>query len=396
MAIMTASHIFSGLSAMGKLEAASDLAQTISEALFTPQGGQELPSIGDRPPTPYLELESEEQFEALADDRGWGDGFPLRAPTQERLETMLDSVRGDPERLVAVVPPRMGRMSLRYLATNAIMAGCSAEALPTLCTAVQAACDPLFQLGLLLSTTSPTTTLVIVNGPVVRHLGLNSTTRAMGAGCRANATLGRAVRLTLRNAGGEAGVTGKSTLGQPGDYSFCFAENEMESPWPPLSVEQGIPEGQSAVTVVPATGVCEIRDSASTEPEDLLFTLSQSLVLAGLVGPSGTAMINGHLTLVLCPEHARIFGKGGLSREAVQRWIWGHSHVRADMLSPANRLKLQMTRASCGLPASFDQLPITKSPNDILIVVAGGVGAKSAYIPGWGSSQAVTYPIVDL
>lgn len=218
----------------------------------------------------------------------------------------------------------------------------------------------------------------------------------MGAGNRANATLGRAVRLALRNAGGETGATGKSTLGQPGDYTFCFAENEKASPWLPLSVEYGIPKGTSAVTIVASAGFSEIRDSVSADAENLLFTLAHSIISAGLVGASGTAMVNGHLTLVFSPDHARILGNAGMSRQSVQQWIWEHAKVSVDQLSPANRRSLELSRSSRRLPAIFDLLPVTESPGRILIVVAGGVGTKSAYIPGWGNCQAVTYPIIDL
>ena len=371
------------------------LIESLSTTLF--HGRESVDQLQDMQPSPpIIEADSEETFQLLADEKGWGDGLPLVTPTHKRVEALLARYRADPEKIVAVVPPRRGRMTLRYLAANSIMAGCPHDVLPALCAALQAACVPRFQLGSLLSTTSPATTLVIFNGPIAKQLRLNSGTRALGAGNRANATLGRAVRLALRNAGGEAGATGNSTLGQPGDYTFCFAENEHANPWQPLSVDQGIPTGQSAVTIVAAAGLCEIRDSVSSDAENLLFTLAHSITSAGLVGPSGTAMINGNVTLVLSPDHARILGNAGVSRQSVQQWIWKHVRVNADQLSPANRHALEITRSSRGLAASFDQLPVTESPEYILIVVAGGVGTKSAFIPGWGNCMAVTYPIVDL
>ncbi|MBI3913533.1 MAG: hypothetical protein HY327_05020 [Chloroflexi bacterium] len=373
----------------------TELLEPLSTALFQ---GRERGDASEivQPSSPYTDVDSEEVFQSLANEKGWGDGLPLVVPRQDRVDVIFERSRIDPEQIVAVVPPRRGRLTLRYLAANAIMAGCTTDSLPALSAAIQAACDPRFQLGSLLSTTSPATTLAIFNGPIVNQLGLNSGTRALGAGNRANATLGRAVRLALRNAGGEAGATGKSTLGQPGDYAFCFAENELASPWPPLSVDQGIAPGQSAVTIVASAGFCEIRDSVSSDAENLLFTLAHSIALAGLVGPSGTAMINGHLTLVLSPDHARILGNAGLSRQAVQQWIWEHACVRADQLSPANRRNLEITRSSRGLPAIFEQLPVTETPRYILIAVAGGIGTKSAFVPGWGSCLAVTYPIIEL
>lgn len=379
-------------------EVADHLADLVSRALTEPTTEEDSEERMDPAAEGLLlDLPSEEDFEALANDRGWGDGLPLRAPTDERVAAMLAGARSSASEVVVTVPPRQGRLTLGHLAANAVMAGCTPALLPLVCAAVRAACCPDFHLSSLLSTTSPATVLVVVSGPLTGPLGLNAGTRALGSGRRANATLGRAVRLVLQNAGGESGVTGNATLGQPGEYSFCLAENETESPWPPLATTQGIPSGQSAVTVIAAAGICEIRDSTSQNPADLLHTLAHSLTAAGLVGPSGNAMLDGQLTLVLCPQHARLLGaRGHMSRSAVQEWLWEEARIPLSLLSSASRAALEVARSSRGLPPRFEWLPVTPASQDILLVVAGGAGAKSAYVPGWGSCRAVTEPVVAL
>jgi hypothetical protein len=236
------------------------------------------------------------------------------------------------------------------------------------------------------TTTGSATTCLIVNGPIVRELDLNSGANAFGPGNRANATIGRAVSLTLRNAGGaRPGETDMATLGQPGKYTFCFAENEAESPWPPLHVERGFDADASVVTIVGVSGTIEIVDSESGNAPDLAQTFAQSMLIAGNIGSAGL-LGGGEPLIVMPPEHALVFHNDGHSKAQTKAAIYERALLAIYRLSPPLRERAMQSGAAAG-----GNLRIACSADDVMIVVAGGVGRKAAYVPTWsGTTRAVS------
>jgi hypothetical protein len=322
-------------------------------------------------------------------ESGVTDGLPVIPPTRERVETMLRAAQVDGDETVAVLPPAYAEVTWRDIAINCVLAGCKPRYLPVVGAAVSAMAAPEFNLLGIATTTGSATTCLIVNGPIVRALDMNCTTNAFGPGNRANATIGRAVRLTLQNAGGaRSGETDMATLGQPGKYAFCFAENETESPWPALHVERGFDRDASVVTVVGVSGTIEIVDSESNTAAELAQTFAQSMLIAGNVGSAGL-LGGGEPLVVIPPEHAHVFALNGGSKAAAKALIYERALLAIDRLSPPLR-----ARAVAGGAASDGYLRIAKSANDVMIVVAGGVGRKAAYVPTWsGTTKAVSRQI---
>ncbi|MDQ1466062.1 MAG: hypothetical protein QOH10_477, partial [Actinomycetota bacterium] len=225
-----------------------------------------------------LELGASEDEQEAMFARGWTDGLPVVAPTVERVARMLTGTTRDPDDIVAVVPPDLVECTVEKVAVNAVLAGCRPEYLPTVLAAVEAACTDEFNAHGLLATTWFAGPLVVVNGPVARAIGMNSGTNALGQGNRANATIGRALQLVIRNVGGgRPGEVDRSTLGNPGKYTFCFAEDEAGSPWESLAAERGVEPGTSAVTLFAAEGVRGVVDQLSREPESLARSLAACL-----------------------------------------------------------------------------------------------------------------------
>src|SRR5262249_45212539 len=217
-----------------------------------------------------VELGPEEDDAEAMFARGWTDGLPVVPPTPERVARMLTGTTRDPHEIVAVVPPDLVECTVEKVAINATLAGCRPEYLPVVLTAVEAACTDEFNAHGLLATTWFSGPLVVVNGPITRALGMNSGINALGQGNRANATIGRALQLVIRNVGGgRPGEVDRATLGNPGKYTFCFAEDEAGSPWEPLAVERGVEAGRSAITLFAAEGVRGVVDQLSREPESL-------------------------------------------------------------------------------------------------------------------------------
>jgi hypothetical protein len=266
------------------------------------------------------------------------------------------------------------------------MAGCRPAYLGVIGGAVAAMAAPEFNLLGIATTTGSATTCVIVNGPIVHELGMNSGANAFGPGNRANASIGRAVQLTLQNAGGaRAGETDMATLGQPGKYAFCFAENEAGSPWAALHVERGFDRDSSVVTVVGVSGTIEVVDSESATGIELAQTFAQSMLIAGNVGSAGI-LGGGEPLIVIPPEHADVFARSGLTKDQTKAAIYERARFSIDRLSPPLR-----ARAEASGGAQDGYLSIAKSAQDVMIVVAGGVGRKGAYVPTWsGTTRAVS------
>jgi hypothetical protein len=273
-----------------------------------------------------------------------------------------------------------------------VLAGCAPEHLGVVAAAVGAMAAPEFNLLGIATTTGSAATCVIVNGPIVRAIRMNSTTNAFGPGNRANAAIGRAVQLTLQNAAGaRMGETDMATLGQPAKYGFCFAENEAENPWMPLHVERGFDRSASVVTVVGISGTIEVVDSESNTPEALAQTYAQSMLIAGNVGTAGL-LGGGEPLVVVPPEHAQTFAANGRTKAHTKADIYERALLSIDRLAPPLRARAE---ANGGAPDGF--LRIAKSPDDVMIVVAGGVGRKGAYLPTWsGTTKAVSRPVLPM
>jgi len=316
---------------------------------------------------------------------GITDGLPAIPPTKDRVERLLAAVGADPMALLGTLPPCYAEVTWRDVAINAVMAGCPPPCLPIVAAAVTALCAPEFNLLGIATTTGSACPLIIVNGPVVTTAGMNCGANALGPGNQANATIGRAVALVLRNVGGAIpGEVDMATLGQPGKFTFCLAENEAQSPWPPLHVERGFDREQSVVTVVGASGICEVVDSASSSAADLAQTLAGSMLSVGNVGSAGTVG-GGEPVLLLPPEHVELFRRGGCDKLQVKQLIHGRARLPLEWLS-------RPMREAFGTDAErLPWLTVTDRAQDILIVVCGGFGRKAAFIPSWsGPTRAVS------
>src|SRR5206468_763768 len=262
--------------------------------------------------------ELEDEMEAMF-DRGWSDGLPVVPPTEARVLRMLEGTTRAPDEIVAVVPPDLVECTVEKVAVNAVLAGCKPEYLPVVLAAVEAACTDEFNAHGLLATTYFAGPVVIVNGPIARAIGMNSGGNVLGQGNRANATIGRALQLVIRNVGGGLpGGVDRATLGNPGKYTFCFAEDEEDSPWEPLSVERGFAPGTSTVTLFAGEGPSGIVDQLSRTPDSLARSLA-----AGLRGVAHPKLAIGFdAVLVVSPEHARVFREAG----------WDKSRLRKELL----------------------------------------------------------------
>ncbi len=305
-------------------------------------------------------------------ERGWSDGLPVVPPTAERIYRMLQATRRAPEEVLGLMPPLLTACTVEKVAINAVLAGCLPEYLPTVLAAVEAALDPAFCLHGLLATTWFSGPMVVVNGPARKTSGMNWAGNVLGQGNRANATIGRALQLTVRNVGGgKPQETDMSTFGHPGKLGFCFAEDE-DTPWTTLAEDRGLSRDQSAVTIFSADGPLGCADQKSRTSEALIYSLAGSLR-----GLNHIDMVNGaDAVVVIGPEHGRVFDLAG----------WSKADVTA-ALHEATRIKgvdLGMGTASGATTGSEPTLRPKFRAGGLTLVRAGGqAGMFSAIIPGW-------------
>ena len=287
---------------------------------------------------------------------------------------------------LGVLPPRQGVATVEILAVNAVMAGCRPEYFPVVLAAVEAMLDPAFNLFAVQTTTHPCSPLLIVNGPVAAELGLNARYGAFGPGSRANATIGRAIRLILLNVGGAAaGVLDRSTQGQPSKYAYCVAENEAESPWEPLHVERGHASWASTVTVVGAENPHNINDHISGTGAGILATLAGAMSDMG----ANNAYLYGGPVLALGPEHAAILAADGHTKASIRQHVFDHARIPTDLWNQGGMATMRLDRFP-DAPAK----PIISRPEDLMVVVIGGFGRHSCWMPTFGeTTQSVTRPI---
>jgi hypothetical protein len=332
-------------------------------------------------------------FQGWLMEQGWGDGLPAIPPTRERVAAMLAGTRRGPGEVIAILVPRLGRATIEAIAANAVMAGALPEHLPVILAAVEAVADPSFNLQAVQTTTHPCSPLVIVNGPIAGRLGMNAAGNVFGQGARANAAIGRALRLTLQNVGGaRPGKEDRATQGHPGKYAYCIAENETASPWEALSVERGFSASDSTVTVCGSEGPHNINDHGSASPEGIVTTVAWTAAITG----SNNVYLGGEPLVVLGPEHAATAASSGWSKDDFKRALWDLARVPLGRLTPEN-----IERFAAIHPEGFKDrpadtpVPIARDWRDIMVVVAGGAGKHSAFIPTFGSTRSVTRRIAD-
>ncbi len=318
-------------------------------------------------------------------ERGWSDGLPITPPTPQRVEAMLAAIELDSQHVVAQLSPNWGDATVERLAINAVMAGCRPEYLPVIIAGVTALSDPAFNIYAIQATTHSCAPLLIINGPIRQRLGLNSSSGAYGPGWRANATIGRAVRLALLNiGGGYPGVGDMSTQGAPSKYTYCIAENEEANPWEPLHVERGFDLAQSTVTALAGEPPHNINDHTGSSAAEILTIIGGAMAVTG----ANNAYTGGETLLALGPEHAATMAADCFDKAAVRDWLHRHARIPLERYTEATMLE-RFGRIPDG------PVPMVANPEDLAIIVLGGPGKHSSWIPSFGgATHSVTREIL--
>ncbi|MEQ8857662.1 MAG: hypothetical protein RIC56_03365 [Pseudomonadales bacterium] len=342
-----------------------------------------------------IEIASADDAMEFLFDQGMTDGLPVVPPTPEKVLRMLTGTQRDPQEVVAVVPPNMGEATVEKVAINAVMAGCRPEYLPVVLAALEAVCTDAFNIHGVMATTMGAAPVMVVNGPIRERLGMNMKLGALGQGNRANATIGRALRLAVRNIGGaRPGGTERSTLGNPMKFTLCFAEWEERGPWEPLHVERGFAREESVVSVFAMTsGPVQMVDQESRSAAQLAGTFGMCLESA--FSPNMHYVTN--TLVVICPEHLDTLVKDGWSKDQVRERIQEVSARPIRELVESERSGTGFRRAAAAQMSESDldrRLPKFRSNDDIHIVVAGSDAGKfSGAFHGWAIGEIGSQPV---
>jgi len=332
--------------------------------------------------------ELEDDMEALF-ARGWTDGLPVVPPTESRVMRMLSGTMLAPQEVVAIVPPDLVELTVEKIAINAVMAGCLPEYLPWVIAAVQGVCTDEFNMHGVLATTMPVGPVIICNGPGTRAIGMNSGVNVFGQGNRANLTIGRAVQLTIRNVGGgRPGEIDRAAHGMPGKLSFCFAEDEVGSPWTSLATSRGLDPNVNAVTVFAGEGPRCVVDQLARDPEQLATSLAECLLT--VQHPKLPFVFDA--LLVVGPEHGRVFADAKWDRARLVEFL--HSRLQ---LSGVDIIRGARGMAE-GVREQFKDATLPKfRPGGILLAHAGGgAGLFSAIIGGWTNGPKGSDPVTKV
>jgi hypothetical protein len=343
-----------------------------------------------------LEAEDEAAAREMLHDLGCTDGLPVIVPTQARVDEMLAGAPSlAPDDIIGVIPPRMGRASITDVAVSAVMAGCLPAHFAIVVASVRAVCDPAFALGVVQGTTHNAAVLTVVSGPArLWPPALATATGALGPGHRPNATIGRALRLVLINAGGALpGAADMSTLGQPAKFTCCVAEAEEDSPWPPFARAREVGDGQSAVTAIAVEGPSQIMfvpigDAAESDANRLVELFARTITVPGALTSMG---YRGSAAIALCPLHADILA-ASFDRPSFRAAVYEQAILRVGEI---RRLHGHV-RGETATLADDAFVNVLASPEHLVVFVAGGAGTYSAVFGGLadGVGNAVT-TIID-
>ena len=306
-------------------------------------------------------------------EQGWTDGLPVVPPTAEKIGAFLDAVGRSPSEILGTEPVRGRVVTVEKVAINAVMAGCRPEYFSVVLATIEAMLEPEHNLHAVTVSTMGAAPLLVVNGPIINEIGLNSGVSVFGPGNRANATIGRAVRLTIMNVTGAVpGDLDQSSLGHAGKYTWCIAEDQETSPWQALHVDRGYASSQSTVTVFPGLSPIQVSNFGGGSPESALMGVSDGLVVAG---PG-----NAEIVVVLTPETIGHIKAGGWWKEQVAKFLWERSRRTAEDWDEHGY--------PTGNADADELLGVTDSWEGITVIVAGGkAGSFSAVIPLWGGGS---------
>jgi hypothetical protein len=342
-----------------------------------------------RPEMVELADASPEAMLDLLESRGLGDGLPVVPPTEARVASMLAAAEGDPDEVLFTLQPRAGIVTRRVVAVNAVMAGCPPEVFPVVLTALRALARPEVNLRGVNATTHPVAPMVVVHGEIVERGGFHAGVGAFGPGNRANATVGRAVRLALLHVGGATPGSGDAaTHGQPAKYTFCAAENLAESPWESYARTRGV-DAPSAVTVHCGEGPHNVHDAeASGDPALILGKIASAMTS---LGQNNAPISQAEYFIVLGPEHARSLADRGLTRRDVSSYLFDHARLPLSVLK--RHFQERAWQQWMHICDDDHLMPMTGDAENIRVLVIGGPGKHSLVVPSWGVTRSVTLPL---
>ena len=321
--------------------------------------------------------------------RGWTDGLPVIPPSEDSVKSMLVAGGLKGNEIVGEILARNVRIPAEKVAINAVLAGCLPEYIPVVLSAVKGICHPDYGYHGPATSTGGAAVAIIVNGPVVKKLGINTRDNIFGPGFRPNATIGRALRLLMMNAiDTRPGKLDCSTLGNPGKYSLCFGEDEENSPWEPLNVERGFRPEESTTTVVATEGTHQIYNQLSRDPEELCITMADAMANLGSTNVIGQQ----DFVVVFAGEHQEIFRKSGWGKAQVKQCLFDYACRSIAEIKRAGRMPGPVLEAD-----EMSRRHVVRKPEDILVISAGGrAGAFSACLPGeydFTVTRSLTTPI---
>lgn len=321
-------------------------------------------------------------------ERGWTDGLPVVAPTRGKVDAMLAAGGRSADEIIGSVPARNRTITAETIAANAVMAGCRPEYFPIVLTAVEAMLDPAFNVNTVSTSSGGAAVAIVVSGPMAEEIGMNAGRNLLAPGNRANATIGRAIRLVISNGlGSKSGKLDASSIGHPGKYTLCFAAKPGEPDWPGLNVEAGYTDADTVVTILASEGPRQIGQHLNEDPAGILRS-----VAAAMKAPSNTIVgkVAGgraaQVIVILGFEHEMAVRAGGWTRQRVREFLVEESRTTQELLLDAGIL-IESGAVNDMTPGPDGKIPVVSSPEDIILVSAGGPGAGwSAMIPAWAPS----------